>query len=97
MTDRSPNEGPARQGIEAVPRLAIRRTEAAAGLSPRSIDVLLAGRTSGFPYLKCGSRVVIPVRELVEWLAQQAYKKGRRSWEASGGRGLLHHALIRSA
>lgn len=77
MTDHLPNKALVCKLVEAVQRLALTRTEAAEaiGVSPRSIDTLLADRTSGFPYLKCGSRVVVPVRELADWLGEQAQKK----------------------
>lgn len=57
----------------SVPRIGLNRVEAAEaiGISLRTVDLLMADRTSGFPFAKIGSRVVIPMRELVEWLAQQ--------------------------
>jgi len=61
----------------SVQRLGLTRTEAAKaiGVSPRSIDTLIADRTSGFPFVKIGTKVVVPVRELADWLAAQAQKK----------------------
>ena len=61
-----------------VPRVGLSRAGAAeaTGLSERTIDSLIADRTSGFPFAKIGSRVVIPVRELVEWLADRAQMGG---------------------
>lgn len=58
----------------SLPRIALTREEAAdaIGVSSRMIDTLIADRTSGFPVARIGARVVIPVRELAEWLAQQA-------------------------
>ena len=57
----------------APPRLALTRIEAAQaiGVSPRSIDALLADRSSDFPIVRIGSRVVVPVRELADWLGNQ--------------------------
>ena len=57
-----------------VPRLAFNRVESAEsmGVSPRTVDALIADLTSGFPVVRIGSRVVIPIRELADWLAIQA-------------------------
>jgi excisionase family DNA binding protein len=62
------------------PRLALTRPEAAQaiGVSARSIDALIADRTSGFPILRLGTRVLVPVKELTEWLTEQTRKKGGR-------------------
>lgn len=38
-------------------------------------------RSEGFPSVRIGGRIVIPVRELETWLAEQA-KKGRRDVES---------------
>ena len=56
-----------------VAQIGLSRVEAAAALSmsPRSVDALMADRTSGFPFAKIRGRVVIPTRELTEWLAAQ--------------------------
>jgi excisionase family DNA binding protein len=70
-----PNDTPTpTAGAPSVPRIALTRDEAAQaiGVSPRTIDTLIADRTSGFPVARIGARVVIPVRDLVEWLALQA-------------------------
>ena len=58
----------------APPRLALTRIEAARsiGVSPRSIDVLIADRTSGFPVVRVGARVVVPVKELTQWLTERS-------------------------
>ena len=55
------------------PRLALSREEAAYAISvsPRLVDSLIADRSSGFPVRRVHNRVVIPVRELTEWLAAQ--------------------------
>ena len=59
-------------------RLALTRTEAARaiGISPRSIDALIADRTSGFPIIRVGARVVVPIRLLEQWLTDQVHGKG---------------------
>ena len=61
-------------------RLALTRTEAAKaiGVSPRTIDSLIADRANAFPLLRIGSRVLIPVGLLEIWLAEQAKKNGDR-------------------
>jgi excisionase family DNA binding protein len=53
-----------------VPRLSLTRDEAAKslGISVRVIDGLLADRTSGFPSLRIGRKVLIPLSELETWL-----------------------------
>lgn len=59
-------------------RLVLTRTEAARsiGVSARTIDTLIADRTSRFPVAGIGSRVVIPVGALEIWLAERAQKNG---------------------
>lgn len=56
------------------PRLALRPREAATalGVSPRKLWELTADRTSGIPVIRWGKCVVYPVRELADWLTQQA-------------------------
>lgn len=68
ISTRSPKAAP-----PPPPRLALTRIEAARaiGVSPRSIDALIADRTSGFPVVRVGARIVIPVRGLDSWLADQ--------------------------
>ena len=61
--------------VEPIPRLSLSRREAAPalGLSIRALDVLIAGRRGNkFPVAYVGSRPLIPVRELVQWLSDQA-------------------------
>ena len=60
-----------------VPRIGLSREEAAIALSvsPRAIDTLIADRTSGFPVARVGTRVVVPIRELTEWLADRIQHK----------------------
>lgn len=50
-----------------VPRIGLTRGEAAEamGVSSRTIDTLIAERTSGFSVARIGARVVIPVREAI--------------------------------
>lgn len=59
---------------KGVPRIGLTREEAATamGVSARTVDTLIADRTSGFPVARIGARVVIPVHELTEWLSRQA-------------------------
>jgi excisionase family DNA binding protein len=59
--------------VPNVPRIGLTREEAAKamGVSVRTIDALIADRTSGFPVARIGTRVVIPFRELTEWVASQ--------------------------
>jgi excisionase family DNA binding protein len=61
-------------GISRIPRIGLTRDEAAEaiGISARTIDTLIADRTSGFPVARIGARVVIPLREFADWLSQQA-------------------------
>ncbi|MCL4205537.1 MAG: helix-turn-helix domain-containing protein [Pirellulaceae bacterium] len=67
-----PSDTPTTRSV--VPRVGLTREEAAEAMSvsARTIDTLIADRTSGFPVCRIGTRVVIPIRELAEWLAQQA-------------------------
>ena len=62
------------------PRLALSRVAAARAIavSPRTIDMLIADRSSGFPIVRIGGRVVVPIGPLETWLAEQAQKKGDR-------------------
>ena len=57
-----------------VPILGLSRDQAAAStsLSVRTVDALIADRTSGFPVARINGRVVIPVRELADWLRDRA-------------------------
>lgn len=68
---------PSGQG-EAVAPLALGRRAAAdtLGISTRKLDELTANRTSGIPVARIGSRVLYPVAELREWLAEQVQRKG---------------------
>ena len=58
-----------------VPCMALSRTQCATaiGVSPRKIDELIAGRRgNGFPVVHLGSKPVIPVDLLRNWLAEKA-------------------------
>ncbi len=73
MTDLTPRADP-------IPKLALNRLEAKVAMSVgiRMIDQLIAGRRgNGFPVVYLGSKPVIPVRELQEWLAKQVGKVGQ--------------------
>ena len=56
------------------PRLALRPQAAAKalGISERKLWSLTADQTSGIPVIRWGKCVVYPVRELADWLTQQA-------------------------
>jgi excisionase family DNA binding protein len=53
-----------------VPRVSLTRAECARamGVSVRVIDQLLADRSSGFPRVRVGRKVLIPLSELESWL-----------------------------
>ncbi len=57
-----------------VPCLGLRRKDAAAalGIGERKLWEITADRTSGIPHVRLGKAVLYPVRELRDWLAQQA-------------------------
>jgi len=63
-----------------LPRLALRPRHAAIvlGISERKLWEITADRTSGIPHARFGKAVVYPVRELTDWLAEQAQKNGGR-------------------
>ncbi len=58
------------QSNEQIKRLALSPTEAAEslGLSPRKLNEIIASRDSGIPTVRVGRRVLLPVRELEDWL-----------------------------
>ena len=62
------------------PRLALRPREAAEaiGISARKLWELTADQTSGIPHCRFGKRVVYPVDQLRQWLAERAQKNGGR-------------------
>lgn len=68
----SPPPSPDRSS--APPRLALRPKEAAQalGIGERKLWEITADQTSGIPHARFGKCVVYPVRELENWLAQQA-------------------------
>ena len=62
-----------------VPKLGLSRIQCAAslGVSPRKVDELIAGRRGNtFPVAYIGSKPIVPVHLLRDWLAEQAQKKG---------------------
>ena len=76
MTDRASVHDAADSNV---PRVALTRAECARalGVSPRTIDQLIAGRRgNGFPVVYVGAKPLIPVEQLRQWLADQAKKKG---------------------
>ena len=58
------------------PRLALRPKEAATalGIGERKLWEITADQTSGIPVIRWGKCVLYPVRELRDWLAEQAAK-----------------------
>ncbi|MEX1028281.1 MAG: helix-turn-helix domain-containing protein [Candidatus Paceibacterota bacterium] len=58
--------------LAPVPRLALRRAEAAAalGVSDRTLDMWT--RSGDIPHIRRGGCLLYPVAELAEWLAAQA-------------------------
>ena len=58
----------------AHPRLALRPKDAAKalGIGERKLWELTADRTSGIPHVRFGKAILYPVRELCDWLAEQA-------------------------
>lgn len=58
------------------PRLALRPDEAAAalGIGRSKLYELMADRTAGLPVIRVGRTTLIPVRELEQWLTEQARK-----------------------
>ena len=62
-----------------VPRLGLSRvnTARAFDISTRTLDSLIADRTSGIPFARIGAKLVFPVRELTEWLAERAAESRR--------------------
>lgn len=61
-------------GVGCVPRLAFRPREAAdsLGVCERTIQGLIADPDQRFPFMRIGRAVLIPVRELADWLALQS-------------------------
>ncbi|MDY7107854.1 MAG: helix-turn-helix domain-containing protein [Planctomycetota bacterium] len=72
MTDRAPK--PAAPAEPGPPCLALRPKDAAKaiGISERKLWALTNDRSSGIPHVKLGAAIVYPVRELMDWLRQQA-------------------------
>ena len=59
------------------PVLALRPREAAKaiGIGERKLWEITADRTSGIPFARFGKCIVYPVRELENWLIEQARKR----------------------
>lgn len=68
-------------------RLGYSRVETAAilSVSVRTIDNLIADKTSGFPIRRIGRKVVIPRRELELWLEQQTEAHTQRHAPTTSG------------
>lgn len=59
---------------DGLPVLALRIRDAAEamGLSERKVQSLISDPSSGFPFKRIGRAVLVPVRELADWLADRA-------------------------
>lgn len=68
-------------------RLGYSRVEAAEilSVSVRTVDNLIADKSSGFPIRRIGRKVVIPRRELELWLDEQTEQYQQRRAARSGG------------
>ena len=68
-------------------RLGYSRVEAAEilSVSVRTIDNLIADKTTGFPVRRIGRKVVIPRRELELWLDEQTEQYQQRRAARGGG------------
>ncbi|MEM1353876.1 MAG: helix-turn-helix domain-containing protein [Planctomycetota bacterium] len=68
-------------------RLGYSRVEAAEilSVSVRTIDNLIADKTTGFPVRRIGRKVVIPRRELELWLDEQTEQVQQRRAARDGG------------
>ena len=64
--------------VEAVPRVMLNSTEAAAalGISKRKLSELVANRASGIPVWRSGRKLGFPIEPLRRWVAICA-EKGR--------------------
>ena len=60
--------------VDGVPVLALRPRDAAAaiGLSERAVQSLITDPSSGFPCKRVGRAVLVPLRELSDWLGAQS-------------------------
>ncbi|MEM7625889.1 MAG: helix-turn-helix domain-containing protein [Planctomycetota bacterium] len=68
-------------------KLGYSRVEAAAllSVSVRTVDNLIADKTSGFPIRRIGRKVVIPRRDLEIWLDRQTETHAQQNQGATGG------------
>lgn len=73
MSNAPTNDPTAGELLDLRGRVALRPAEAAAalGVSRRKVAELLADRANGFPRVKLAGVVLIPTRELADWLAAQ--------------------------
>lgn len=80
MTERAPDRPTTEVPAGTLPRLALRPKDAAWALSigERKLWELTADQTSGIPHVRFGKAIVYPVRELADWLAEQAQEEGGR-------------------
>lgn len=67
------------EGSAQIPCLAMRsrRTARALDISERKLWEITADQTSGIPHVRLGKAVVYPIRELADWLAQQAAMRAK--------------------
>ena len=59
---------------DPIPTLALRPKDAAKalGIGERKLWEVTADQTSGIPHVRFGKAILYPVRELTDWLAEQA-------------------------
>jgi excisionase family DNA binding protein len=59
-----------------VPRVSLTRADAAKalGISLRAVAQLISNKASGFPHFKLGSKTLIPLAELENWVRDQMYR-----------------------
>jgi len=62
---------------EGVPYLAMRPPVAAKalGISKRKLWEITADRSSGIPHIRFGRSILYPVREVTDWLGEQAKRQ----------------------
>ena len=74
--------------FQANERLGYSRVEAAEilSVSVRTIDNLIADKTTGFPVWRIGRKIVIPRTELELWLDEQTEQYQQRCEARGGGR-----------
>jgi predicted DNA-binding transcriptional regulator AlpA len=69
---------PSKYALRDVPVLALRPADAAKalGISERKLWEITADQTSGIPHVRFGKAIRYPTRELADWLADRARKRG---------------------